>query len=526
MFEQIMQIRHIKNKKGLIFRLTTVFLFFIMSIIGVIISTYLILTANSTAMYILALSFFILSVISGIFNVSSAYSYYRSFFYDEHLKHIQEKLKPLEKMPSITIAMPTYNENPEMVERNLLRIKELNYDMSKVHIYLLDDSTIEPVASRLKEFCNKNGINYLHRTNRQGFKAGALNNMLNYSKDEFIAIFDADEYITNLDFLKDLLPYFQDEKLAFVQTEKRYAKGNFFSSSVDLFDAFFFKFIQPSRALNNTAIFAGSCGIIRRSALDKIGGFPEFVIEDTFFSFESDINGFRSIYIPKVYALGKPIMTFTELARQQWRYNYGDTQFLLHFLKNWKKNKRHTVSAISKIDYALHGLGLNYLSLILIMFTIVSMLSVFASAPVAYIAVRQIMELKYPTLNVELFGLNAFLLSILVPIAITKIYFNSISKGVMIFVLNFALAFVRLRAALAAIFKAPPIAGWIKGDRRGLAGNWLLAMKSSIAEMVFAAMLFASSAFAFLMYNFSGAMWLVWYGILYSSTFVFFFKYG
>jgi cellulose synthase (UDP-forming) len=89
--------------------------------------------------------------------------------------------------------------------------------------------------------------------------------------------------------------------------------------------------VQPSRALNNTAIFAGSCGLIRRSALDKIGGFPEYIIEDTFFSFESDMHNYTSIYIPKVYAYGKPITTFTELVKQQWRYNYGDTQFMMYY---------------------------------------------------------------------------------------------------------------------------------------------------------------------------------------------------
>ncbi|MEM0147385.1 MAG: glycosyltransferase, partial [Candidatus Micrarchaeaceae archaeon] len=411
--------------KDILFRSATVFLFVVMSAIGIVVSAYLIFTAKSALLYWLAMSFFALSLISSVFNITSAYSYYRSSFYKEHLKNIQAGLKPMNKLPSVAIAMPVYNEDPTMVEKNLLALKKMNYDPNKLTYYLLDDSTKKETIDELQQFCMQNGIAYLHRDKRNGFKAGALNNMLNYSKEEFIALFDGDERLTNTDFLVDLLPYFNDKKVAFVQTEKRYANGNFFSSCVDLFDAFFFKFIQPSRALNNTAIFAGSCGLIRRSALDKLGGFPEFIIEDTFFSFESDAKGFKSVYIPKVYALGKPLTTFTELARQQWRYNYGDTQFLLHFIRNWKQNKKHTISALSKIDYALHGLGLNYLSFILVAFTIISILSVFASAPIAYVAVRQLIEFKYPPFNIELFGLNAFLLSILVPIAITKIYFNS-----------------------------------------------------------------------------------------------------
>ncbi|MGC8628935.1 MAG: glycosyltransferase [Candidatus Micrarchaeia archaeon] len=518
-------IRGYMFSKELAFRLATVLLFLIMSSIGIVISAYLMLTAVTPFLYAIALSFLILSIISGIFNISSAYSYYRSSFYPEHLQKLREKLKPLEEFPTVAIAVPVYNEDAEMVKRNLIRLKAMNYDKSKLAFYLLDDSTIPETTNQLRLFCEKEGIIYLHRDNRKGFKGGALNNMLKYSKEDFIAIFDSDEYLTDENFLMELLPYFENKKVAFVQTEKRYAKGTFFSSCVDLFDAFFFKFIQPSRALNNTAIFAGSCGLIRRSALDEIGGFPEFVIEDTFFSFESDAKGFKSVYIPKVYALGKPITTFTELARQQWRYNYGDTQFLLHFLKHWKENKRRTMSALSKIDYALHGLGLNYLSITLILFTVVSVLSVFASAPVAYIAAKQLLSFKYPSFNIELFGLNAFLLSILVPIAITKLYFNSVSKGIMIFALNFALAFVRLRAAIAALFNARPTAGWIKGGTL-LSKNIMRSFKNAYLELVFSAGLFASSAFAFMSYNLSGGLWLLWYGLLYGSTFLFFYLYG
>ncbi|MEM3781521.1 MAG: hypothetical protein QXT43_00970, partial [Candidatus Micrarchaeaceae archaeon] len=146
--------------------------------------------------------------------------------------------------------------------------------------------------------------------------------------------------------------------------------------------------------------------------------------------------------------------------------------------------------------------------------------------PIAYVALRQLIALKYPPLNIELFGLNAFLLSILVPVAVTKIYFNSISKGIMIFALNFALSFVRLKAAIAALLNKSPIIGWIKGDMHDVSGNLVLALKSARTELAFSIVIFASSVLAFLSYNFSGAMWLVWYGILYSSTFFFFYKYG
>ena len=96
-------------------------------------------------------------------------------------------------------------------------------------------------------FSRRKHITYIHRDDRKDYKAGALNNMLKHSKEKFIVLFDYDEYVVNLNFLTDLLPDFSDPKLSYIQTEKQYSKGNFFSDTVNLFDAFFFKFIQPSR---------------------------------------------------------------------------------------------------------------------------------------------------------------------------------------------------------------------------------------------------------------------------------------
>ena len=325
------------------------------------------------------------------------------------------------------------------------------------------------------------------------------------------------------------MPYFSDEHVAFVQTEKRYAKGTFFSDSVDLFDAIFFKFIQTSRALNGTAIFAGSCGMIRRSALDAIGGFPEYVTEDTFFSFESDANSFKSIYLPKVYALGRPLLTFTELARQQWRYNYGDTQFLGYLFRSFRGGataKRRSMPAASKIDYVAHGFGLNYISVVLILFSVVSMLVVLSAAPFASASLRQILLIRYPVVNVEILAALAFTLSILTPAVITKVYFGSFSKGLMLFVLNFALSFTRMEAAIAAVLHNSPMRGWIKGDGLKAGTKLLSSFRNSAAELSFSAILLTAGIFALVASNFFGGLWLLWYSVLYGSTFFFFFKYG
>jgi cellulose synthase (UDP-forming) len=513
---------------GMLPRLLIIVFFIALSAAGIVFSTFLLLTAQSAYVCLIAVCFGALSVVSGFLNVVSANFYYQSYFYDSYLANLRKRLKPMRTHPSVAVAMPVYNEDPAMVARNLKRLKSLEY-AGKVRYYLLDDSTDPGKRARLEAVARETGAEYVHRGERSGFKAGALNNLVGGLREEFIAVFDADEYLTDANFLKDLLPYFQDKGVAFVQTEKRYAKGTFFSDSSDLFDAIFFRFIQTSRALHGTAIFGGSCGIIRVSALRAMGGFPEYITEDTFFSFESDINSFTSVYVPQVYALGRPITTFTELAKQQWRYNYGDTQFLLYMSNVFRKSergKKRAMPAVSKIDYVAHGFGLNYLSVVLIMFTVVSMLTVLAAAPFAFASVKQLLLLSHPILVLEILAMLTFSLSILTPAMITKIYFGSFSKGVMVFVLNFALSFTRLRAALAAVLNNNPVRSWMKGDGLRSGRKMVVSLRNSATELAFSAVLLAGGLVALVASNLSGALWLFWYAALYSSTFLFFFKYG
>jgi cellulose synthase/poly-beta-1,6-N-acetylglucosamine synthase-like glycosyltransferase len=504
--------------------------FVILSAVGIVFSVLLFMTATTPYIYFLAVCFAALSLTSGFLNFVSANFYYRSYFYDSYLEGLKARLKPVRSYPTVAVAMPVYNEDPRMVEKNFRRLRQLDYDRGRIRYYLLDDSTNAKTREAMERISRANGATYLRREERKGFKAGALNNLLAQSKEEFIAVFDADEYLTDTNFLKETIPYFQDERVAFVQTEKRYAKGTFFSDSIDLFDAIFFKFIQTSRALNGTAIFAGSCGTIRRSALEEIGGFPEYVTEDTFFSFESDMNSFTSVYLPKVYALGQPLLTFTELARQQWRYNYGDTQFLAYLFKVFKGSpaeKSRGLPASSKIDYVAHGFGLNYLSVVLILFSVVSMLLVLAAAtPFASVSLKELLLGEYPLLNLEILASAAFVITIITPAVITKVYFGSFSKGLMIFVLNFALSFTRLKAALAAVLHNSPVRGWIKGDGTARGAKLRSSFSNSLAELSFSGVLLVAGIVAFFASNVFGGLWMLWYSVLYGSTFFFFFKYG
>ncbi len=515
-----------ENRKSRPLRLFIVALFITISLLSMAFAVYLMLTAANGIVFALAVAYGILSLISLVFNAVTSYSYYKSYFYDEYLEKLTQSLRPIKRYPTVAVLIPTYSETPEFIEKNLKSLKEIDYDPKRIAFYLADDSQDEAMISGKRALCEKYGMNYIHRDSRKDFKVGALNNALQHSKEEFVAIFDADERLVNPNFVKDLLPYFQDERVAFVQTEKRFEKASLFSDSVDLFDTLFFRFIQPARALNGTAIFAGSCGLIRRSAIDSIGGFPAYVTEDTFFSFESDMHNFKSVYVPRAYALGKPL-TFSELCSQQWRYNYGDTQFLFYFLRRIRSDKSHRATLFSKVDYLAHGFGLNYLSAILVLFTVVSLLTVFSAAPFAYSSTSQFINASSTAINLEILGAASFLLSLIVPIALTKAYFDSYLEGLMLFFLNFALSFTRLRGAISAMFASSSLKGWFKGSIvRDRSSRILVSVRNSSAELAFSAILFLGSAVAMLLSNISGALWMLWYSILYTSTFFFFLRYG
>jgi hypothetical protein len=121
--------------------------------------------------------------------------------------------------------------------------------------------------------------------------------------------------------------------------------------------------------------------------------------------------------------------------------------------------------------------------------------------------------------------MSAFVISFFTPAILTKVYFNSFKKGFMIFVLNFSLAVVRTKAALAAVLKINPSTQWSK-PREGGKLDLGYALYKTRYEIGFAMVLFAFSALAALSSNIEGGLWLVFYGMLYLCATLMVYKYG
>ena len=141
-------------------------------------------------------------------------------------------------------------------------------------------------------------MKFVHRDNVAGFKAGALNLVMREVMDpdvEIIGVVDAD-YRVDPRFLKELVGYFADPNLAFVQTPQDYRSYEGDAYLTACYDAYryFFVTTMPARNQRNSIIFAGTMGLIRRSALDEIGGWPEWCItEDAETSFRSSRTATR-----------------------------------------------------------------------------------------------------------------------------------------------------------------------------------------------------------------------------------------
>ena len=128
---------------NLLLRLFTVFLFIILALSGAAFAVYMLVTATNVLTLLLAIAFLMLACVSGFFNVTSATLYYRSYFYYKYIKEVSDGLNPMHDFPTVAVVVPVFNEEVKMVERNMLRLKTMDYPKSKMKFYLLDDSTNE-----------------------------------------------------------------------------------------------------------------------------------------------------------------------------------------------------------------------------------------------------------------------------------------------------------------------------------------------------------------------------------------------
>ncbi|MFT4575182.1 MAG: cellulose synthase/poly-beta-1,6-N-acetylglucosamine synthase-like glycosyltransferase [Polaribacter sp.] len=268
--------------------------------------------------------------------------------------------KPAE-IPFITIQLPVYNELYVM-ERLLRNIVKLNYPKDKLEFQVLDDSTDESVISTAKQIeeLKDTGIDIKHirRSNRQGFKAGALKEGLEIAKGEFIVIFDAD-FLPKENWLYKTVPYFKNPEIGVVQTRWGHINRNY--STLTKIQAFaldaHFTLEQVGRNSKGHFInFNGTAGIWRKECIYDAGNWEgDTLTEDLDLSYRAQLKKWKFKYLEHVETPAELPVVISAARSQQFRWNKGGAENFQKMARRVVTNKH--LSFKSKIHGLLHLLN-------------------------------------------------------------------------------------------------------------------------------------------------------------------------
>ncbi len=228
----------------------------------------------------------------------------------------------------VDVFIPTYNESPDIVRLTALAAKNIRYPHET---WILDDGN----RIEIKELADELGCVYLTRQDNTHAKAGNLNNALKHSNGDFIAMFDAD-HVPEENFLDRLLGYFNDPDVAYVQSPQDFYNIDSFQFSNNpkkklLWhdQTFFYQIGQAGRDYWNATSFCGTTSVVRRSALDAVGGFAtETVTEDMHTAVKLQKLGYKTVYHPESLAYGVAATSYVEFLQQRLRWGHGNVQTL------------------------------------------------------------------------------------------------------------------------------------------------------------------------------------------------------
>jgi len=235
-------------------------------------------------------------------------------------------------LPFVSLHVPAHNEPPDMVIDTLRKLLWLDYP--NYEIILIDDNTDDESLWRpVEQWCRRHAVKFVHLADWPGYKSGALNYALRQMTDEraeIIGVVDSD-YQLDKAFLRRCAPLFAESWVGFIQTPQdyrgweraRYYRRLYYSYK------YFFAVSQPSRNERDGAIFAGTMGLIRRVALEQLGGWDEWCItEDAELSLRLLRAGWTGYTVDHTYGRGIMPLTFEALKGQRYRWCFGGIQIL------------------------------------------------------------------------------------------------------------------------------------------------------------------------------------------------------
>ena len=299
--------------------------------------------------FILVLYFFVLSILA----IYGWHRYYLVYLYLKNKHKAPAPLPPLMEVPRVTIQLPIFNEM-YVADRLIDSVCEMDYPQDRLEIQVLDDSTDE--TSEIAELAVRRhaargfDIRYLHRVDRRGFKAGALEAGLKEATAGYVAIFDAD-FIPPPDFLQKTLPYFAtDPKIGMVQARWGHINQDYsLLTKIQsiLLDA---HFVLEHGGRNRAGFFFnfnGTAGVWRREAIETSGGWQhDTLTEDLDLSYRAQLAGWRFVFLPDVVSPAEVPVEMNSFKSQQHRWAKGSIQTCLKLLPRiLRSNQPLTVKA-------------------------------------------------------------------------------------------------------------------------------------------------------------------------------------
>jgi len=245
---------------------------------------------------------------------------------------VSEQAGPSVK-PKVSIHVPAYNEPPDMIIETLNSLAKLDYPDFEVIVVdnnTKDPETWQPLAAR----CDKLGppFRFFHVDPLAGFKAGALNYALarTASDAQIVAVIDSD-YQVHPDWIKDLVPMFQNPSTAIVQAPQDYRDGDISAFKAMMHAEYrgFFYIGMITRNERNAIIQHGTMTLVRRQTLEDVGGWAEWCItEDAELGLRIIKHRFDAIYLPRSYGKGLMPDTFIDFKKQRFRWAFGAMQIM------------------------------------------------------------------------------------------------------------------------------------------------------------------------------------------------------
>jgi len=237
----------------------------------------------------------------------------------------------IDEWPDVDLLIPTYNEPLSVVRSTALASINIDYPVNKLHVYLLDDGR----RQEFRDFCEKIDIGYVIRPDNKHAKAGNINSALKRMTSPLVAIFDCD-HVPTRSFLQVTAGWFlKDKKLGMLQTPHHFYSPDPFERNLGSFKTvpnegeLFYGLLQDGNDLWNATFFCGSCAVLRRTALDEIGGIAvETVTEDAHTSLRMQMRGWNTAYINRPQAAGLATESLSAHVGQRIRWARGMIQIL------------------------------------------------------------------------------------------------------------------------------------------------------------------------------------------------------